>query len=1145
MRFHVDLHLHSHLSRATSKNLNLEHLSKWAQCKGIRVVGTGDFVHPAWMDELEKKLEPAEEGLFRLKPEYERLTRDEVPAACRAPVRFMLTVEISNIYKRLDRVRKIHNIVFAPGFDAGKRLQARLEAIGNIRADGRPILGLDSRDLLEITLESDPLAFLIPAHIWTPWFAVLGSQGGFDRIEDCFADLTPHLFAIETGLSSDPLMNWRLSQLDPYVIVSNSDAHSPHKLGRETTVFDTECAYPAIYRALSDPDDPGLAGTVEFFPEEGKYHYDGHRKCEARLHPRETIAHGGLCPVCGKPVTVGVMARVEALADRPEGVRPPRWRPYHRLIPLPEVIGEAKRMGPDAKGVEEVFMTMLARLGNEFHILMEAPVEDIRVVAGPLIAEGIRRVRAGEVSIAPGYDGAYGTIRLFEPGERETIGAQASLFDAPPDASARKTATPSEPPRTAGAPATPETPSPEQPAILSPPAPEAPPSSPAGLGVAEPAAPPAFPPEAARHGPLNTAQQQAVTYTGGHLLIVAGPGTGKTHTLTHRVAYLSQGMVSPRHILAVTFTNKAAGEMKERLARLLDDAASPITVGTFHSVCLSLLRAWARQAHIPATFTLATPDDMDRLARALWPDDTAAQRRERLENISRWKATGLSDEMPETVAAYTRFLRKHGLLDFDDVLLETLKLLRASARFREDLQARFRYVFVDEYQDINPAQHALLLELVQNGVQITAIGDPHQAIYGFRGAESKYFHTFSADFPDARTLYLSENYRSAPALLDASSQVIGAAGAMQAPALVATLYLQGRLVIHEASTDSAEAEYVVHQIERLVGGTSMFSRDSGRVDERPETERSFGDIAVLYRLNSQRMPLMEALERSGIPYQTAGDSPLIDRPGVLEMTTLLRLGYGMSVTAAAALRLLSTAVEGLGEKTARQIDALWEQRTQVSPSHLRALLDHPGVLPYRSRSGVRAVLADIEHLSEHPEQDIAAALAGMTDAACWPMLAARYASAEDHLKRLIRCARLETDVTAYLDHLMLSREYDAYGDEAERVMLMTLHAAKGLEFPAVFIVGCEHDLLPLQYPGMTADPDEERRLFYVGMTRAKEQLYLLHARRRTLFGHTHQTAPSPFLSDIQEQLKQYDRSARRLRSQKQIPPSSQLNLFGE
>ena len=428
MRFSADVHLHSHFSRATSPSLNLEHLFLWAQIKGIQVIGTGDFTHPGWFKELKEKLEPDEEGLFKLKSPYEKKIKKELPAACAGTVRFMLTCEISNIYKRLDKVRKVHNVIFAPSLTAAEKIQAKLGDIGNLSADGRPILGLDSRDLLEIVLESDPLSYLIPAHIWTPWFSALGSKSGFNSIEDCFADLTKHVFAVETGLSSDPLMNWRLSQLDPFVLVSNSDAHSPEKLGRESTLFDTEFSYAGIYRALSDPKDPGLVGTVEFFPEEGKYHYDGHRVCQARLHPQETIKNKGLCPKCGQPVTVGVMARVEELADHPPGRKSPRARPYHSLIPLPEIIAEAKGVGPKSKGVEQVFTGMLNTLGNEMFILREAPLEQIQKVAGTLIAEGVRRVRAGEVKIAAGYDGEYGKIDIFTDQERENPAEQLTLF---------------------------------------------------------------------------------------------------------------------------------------------------------------------------------------------------------------------------------------------------------------------------------------------------------------------------------------------------------------------------------------------------------------------------------------------------------------------------------------------------------------------------------------------------------------------------------------------------------------------------------------------------------------------------------------------------------------------------------------------
>ncbi|MFP4472594.1 MAG: endonuclease Q family protein [Candidatus Omnitrophota bacterium] len=415
--FYADLHIHSRFSRATSKSLDLRSLALWAQIKGIQVVGTGDCLHPGWLKELREQLEPAEDGLFRLKPEYGQWSETELPAACRGNVRFLLTTEIANIYKKMDRVRKIHNVLFFPSFDAAEQVRARLDKIGNLHSDGRPILGMDSRDLLEMTLESDPLSFLVPAHIWTPWFSVLGSKGGFDAIDDCYGDLTEHIFAVETGLSSDPPMNWRLSELDRFVMMSNSDAHSPAKLGREATLFDTEISYSAMYAAMKNAGD-GLLGTLEFYPQEGKYHYDGHRACDCRLHPRESIEHKGLCPVCGRPVTVGVMARVEELADHPEGRKSPKARPYYSLVPLPEIIAAARGCGVNTKAVNRVYRAMLAGLGNEFSILRDIPLKEIADSAGPFIAEGVRRVRAGELDIAPGYDGEYGQVNIFSEQER-------------------------------------------------------------------------------------------------------------------------------------------------------------------------------------------------------------------------------------------------------------------------------------------------------------------------------------------------------------------------------------------------------------------------------------------------------------------------------------------------------------------------------------------------------------------------------------------------------------------------------------------------------------------------------------------------------------------------------------------------------
>ena len=405
-----------------------ENLWRWAQLKGLGVVATGDCLHPNWLDEIEEKLEPMEPGFFQLKEKFAKKPAREVPPSCRTPVRFILSTEVSSIYKKNDKVRKVHNVVIVSSLEAARKLQQRLDVIGNIKSDGRPILGLDSKDLLAIALECDPQTIFIPAHIWTPWFSVLGSKSGFNSIEECFEDLTPHIFALETGLSSDPLMNWRLKQLDKFVLVSNSDAHSASKLGREANMFDCEFSYGGIYRALSDTKDPGFLGTIEFFPEEGKYHFDGHRDCKVRLHPRETIRNKGLCPGCGKPVTVGVMARVEELADRKEGEKGARSRPYFSLIPLEEIIAESRAVGKASKKVGELYFEMVRRLGPELKILLDFPLREIQTVAGDVVAEAVRRMREGKVSIAAGYDGEYGTVKIFDGDERKDIEGQLELF---------------------------------------------------------------------------------------------------------------------------------------------------------------------------------------------------------------------------------------------------------------------------------------------------------------------------------------------------------------------------------------------------------------------------------------------------------------------------------------------------------------------------------------------------------------------------------------------------------------------------------------------------------------------------------------------------------------------------------------------
>jgi len=409
MKMIGDLHIHSRFSMATSREGTPENLDFWARKKGISLIGTGDFTHPVWREELKERLVTEGNSLYRLRDEYVKEESRKFPGK---GTHFVVSGEISSIYKKNGKTRKVHNVILLPSLEAADTMAQRLEKIGNIHSDGRPILGLDSHDLLEMMLDVCPDGILIPAHIWTPHFSVLGAKSGFDSVEECFEELTPYVHALETGLSSDPAMNWRISKLDRYQLVSNSDAHSPSKLGREANLLDIDCSYEGLYQAIQT--GKGLEGTVEFFPEEGKYHFDGHRKCGVSLSPVEAERLGGICPVCGKKLTMGVDHRVEQLADREEGFVKKDGKKYESLVPLPEVVAACMGYSTASKKVQGCFEQMMQTLGTEFDILRNVPAEDIKSCVGERIAEGIENVRTGNVKRIPGYDGEYGKIQLFD-----------------------------------------------------------------------------------------------------------------------------------------------------------------------------------------------------------------------------------------------------------------------------------------------------------------------------------------------------------------------------------------------------------------------------------------------------------------------------------------------------------------------------------------------------------------------------------------------------------------------------------------------------------------------------------------------------------------------------------------------------------
>jgi DNA helicase-2/ATP-dependent DNA helicase PcrA len=1098
MKFVADLHIHSHYSRATSKDLNFEHLSKWAQLKGVRVVGTGDIAHPGWLQEMKDKLEPAEAGLFRLKDEYGASVQKEVPGTCQAPVRFMLAGEISSIYKKNDKVRKIHNVIFAPRLEAVEKIQAALEKIGNIRSDGRPILGLDSRDLLEVILEIDPENYLIPAHIWTPWFSLLGSKSGFDSVEECFEDLTAHIFALETGLSSDPPMNWRISALDRYTLVSNSDAHSPQKLAREATVFNTELSYPAIFDALKSGDPDAFWGTIEFFPEEGKYHHDGHRKCNINWEPKVTIAHNGRCPECGKPVTVGVLHRVEVLADRAEGERPERRHPYQSLIPLPEILAEVHQLGPNAKRVQQEYELLLNKLGSELSILQDVPLDEISRIGGSLLAEGIRRMRSGEVTIAAGYDGEYGVIKLFGEAERDALAGQLSFMPAPEKPQKAKQSDRQTPSAIAEAEANYQAGQPPQLWAQ------------ASLFDAPPVTPQLSSATKSRDllADLNPQQREAVLCTDLPLIIVAGPGTGKTRTLTYRIAQLiANNGVAPEKILAITFTNKAAEEMASRLTHLLGTGiAKRLVIKTFHAFGAMLLRESAEQAGLPPNFVICGDDDRQAILKQCYPNMKSVDITAWLEQISAAKnqlqgpdAPELSPEFAEIYDRYEAALNQKQTLDFDDLIIRLVRLLESQPDILQKYQQRFRWISVDEYQDVNQAQYRLLRLLVGPETNLCVIGDPDQAIYGFRGASRAYFLQFSRDFPTARTIHLSQNYRSTQLILDASGQVIEKDPTGERVKIWSEFVDKTKLDIYHAATDKSEAEYVVHQIERMIGGTSYFSIDTGRVEDDDATARSFADFAVLYRLNAQSQPLIEAFQRSGIPYQTVGQTPLVEYK---EVKTVLA--------------------------------CLWFLHNPTNSFHLEQVASSK-----KQRQTILSGLAAIEERAITPVSVLIAQIQ--------QLLADRSALSFDEkgserLEQLRRRATsFENRLDEFLEATALHKETDLYDPRAGRVTLMSLHAAKGLEFPVVFIIGCEEGLLPYQR-NERPDIEEERRLLYVGMTRAQQRLILTYAKNRYLFGQQMNNPASRFLDDIEQALKEMKQSLHR-KPTKETPDHIQLKLF--
>ena len=766
MRFVADLHIHSRFSRATSRDLDVKNILRSALRKGLSLVATGDFTHPAWFQELTEQLEEDGSGLLRPKKEVLVSASEGLPAKLLRDVKFILEVEISSIYKAYGKVRKVHTLVYMPSFESARRFAQSLWRLGNIASDGRPIVGLDPQKILEIAKNADDRAFLVPAHIWTPHFSLFGSESGFDSIEECFGEATGQIFALETGLSSDMVMNRRWSALDRFALVSSSDAHSPSKLGREATIFGCELSYDGVLKALRG--EGGLLGTIEFFPEEGKYHLDGHRKCNARMTPEETRRFGGRCPVCGQPVTRGVLGRVEALADRRAEEVPAHFPPQTCLIPLEEILSEIYEQGCSSKAVQSTYEALTSEIGSEIDCLAFC---DLSAFDGfGLLKEAIRRMREGRVRVSAGYDGEYGEIRVFDPDELKALKGQGFLFDVG-SVVARKS-----------------------------------------LFVA-----PARGIESKRdilgfkergEEPLSKEQEEAVSDLEAHCLVVAGPGTGKTRAIVARAQRTLKTFPQGR-LLILTFTNKAAQEIR---ARLGDGVGSKVFVGTFHAFALREL------ARMKGDFRVLRHTEMIEKLRGVMPEQTLLSQSDA--QIADWEGRLESPEVLDALFAF-------GGSSLPFLVPMLLHKLRSDDGIARAISKSYPFVLVDEFQDVSADQFFLLLELIKRGSRLFAVGDPDQNIYAFRGTFPKVFEKTREVIPGVKVFKLFTSFRVPEKVLDLAKHVLSGASLGSAEGVRAVKRGGKVPQLFVAKNRREEASFVAGKVYELVGGLLMHEERSG------------------------------------------------------------------------------------------------------------------------------------------------------------------------------------------------------------------------------------------------------------------------------------------------------------------------------
>ena len=906
---------------------------------------------------------------------------------------------------------------------------------------------------------------------------MLGDKSGFNSVEECFEDLAKHIFAVETGLSSNAPMNWMCSSLDKYTLIANSDAHSPEKLGRNANMFNTEISYPAIIDAMKTGDPAKFIGTIDKFPQEGKYHYAGHRKCNVCWDPVETLKHNEICPVCGKPVVVGVMNRVVELSDREDIEERPNRHQFIQLIPLKEILSEIVGSPVNSKKIASAYNAVLQKAGTEFDVLMNQSIEEIKKSGGEILAEAVRRMRAGEIFIQEGYDGEYGTIKVFKKGEKIISNQNAIFSDVLPNTD------------------------------------QAPKRKLLNFDlkeyhllvknknvqkVEEPL--PSYNSKEIFKG-LNPEQSLAAEHAIGPALVIAGPGTGKTRVLTQRIANLIlEKNAQPENILAVTFTNKAAEEMRERLKVLLKDKKiiSKLNVTTFHAFGSLILKENAEKVGREKNYSIIDENDKRQIIQDILENEKGQAKRissaitDTKQNLLR-----IDEIQDKNIAEYFRkyenYLREQNAFDFDDLIYQTVLLFSEHPDILENYRKKFQWILIDEYQDVNFSQYKLVRMLMPDkNSNLFVIGDPNQAIYGFRGADVKYIRKFMDDYPSTTIYKLKKSYRCSDLILKASCDVIQTGTSEDS-------FLKGiqkgvKIKIVPQESDKSEAEFISRTIEQMIGGLRFFSMDSKVADGNSDAEiKSLSDFVVLCRIGRQMDAIEKAFKDHSIPYQKVGEEPFFKKKPIKQIIDLLK------------------AVNN-PKNYFLESNLIYEKIIYTNE-----LLKIQGFIKGLSvRDSIRYFIDTyFENIQEEHESS---------------------------LKRLIELAiDFNNDMEEFLRFVALGTGVDAYKPSIENVTLMTLHAAKGLEFECVFIAGCENGLIPYSlFENQISDIDEERRLLYVGMTRAKKYLYLTHARRRFILGKNYELEQSSFLEKIENELIEISKNEYKKKIKKD---DAQLDLF--